>query len=139
MEDDNSTSDVEEDFKVPAKLMERYLPVMDIVTPEARNSTCFTKAYGNYCEGTGSFLHLNAGEDVPKRGGDKPSDPDLRYFSPREVANLMAFPRKNFDFPPGMTRKQKYRLLGNSLNVFVVSCLLSLLFDLNKCDNSWVL
>jgi len=112
---------------------------MDIVTPECRNSTCFTKAYGNYCEGTGSFLQLDAGDEAPKCGEDKPLDPDLRYFSPREVANLMAFPRERFNFPPGMTRKQKYRLLGNSLNVFVVSSLLSLLFDSDKSDDSWVL
>ena len=110
-------ADIEE-LKVPSKLLERYLSVMDVVLPDSRQSTCFTKAYGSYCEGTGSFLNL----------ADNDADPLLRYFSPREVANIMCFP-KSFEFPPEMTCKQKYRLLGNSLNVFVVACLLCLLFD----------
>lgn len=54
------------------------------------------------------------------------SDRHLRYFTPREVANLMSFP-KDFGFPDSVTKKQRYKLLGNSLNVKVVAYLIRLM------------
>ena len=50
----------------------------------------------------------------------------LRYFTPREVANLHSFP-SSFSFPPHVTVKQQYALLGNSLSVAVVADLLTYL------------
>ncbi|KAL0022632.1 hypothetical protein WJX77_012018 [Trebouxia sp. C0004] len=50
----------------------------------------------------------------------------LRYFTPREVANLHSFP-SNFSFPSHVTVKQQYALLGNSLSVAVVADLLTYL------------
>jgi tRNA (cytosine38-C5)-methyltransferase len=50
----------------------------------------------------------------------------LRYFSPREVGNLMGFPA-SFGFPETMSLKQKYRTLGNSINVLVVGELMKYL------------
>jgi tRNA (cytosine38-C5)-methyltransferase len=47
----------------------------------------------------------------------------LRFFTPREVLRLMGFPDW-FQFPPDMPARQAYPLLGNSLNVLVVSELL---------------
>lgn len=35
-------------------LLRKRLAIMDICTPESRNSMCFTKAYTHYAEGTGS-------------------------------------------------------------------------------------
>jgi hypothetical protein len=40
-----------------------------------------------------------------------------------EIANLLCFP-SDFSFPPTVTTKQAYRLLGNSISVHVVSLLL---------------
>eukprot|EP00892_Ulva_mutabilis_P011080 jgi/Ulvmu1/8344/UM042_0050.1 len=51
----------------------------------------------------------------------------LRYFTPREVANLHAFP-DTFSFPDHITLKQRYACLGNSLSVEVVASLLEYLF-----------
>ena len=51
----------------------------------------------------------------------------LRYFSP-QVANLMCFPPR-FAFPPDLTLRQRYKVIGNSLNVHVVSVLLQYLFS----------
>lgn len=48
----------------------------------------------------------------------------LRYFTPREVANLHSFPSQ-FSFPPQVTLRQRYQLLGNSLSVAVVADLLA--------------
>jgi len=104
------------DYALPKNVIERYLSVMDIVTPHSKASTCFTKSYAKYVEGTGSILSISKSVD----------EPQLRYFTPREVANLMGFP-KTFQFPESLSRQQKYRLLGNSLNVLVVAHLLSIL------------
>jgi tRNA (cytosine38-C5)-methyltransferase len=51
----------------------------------------------------------------------------LRYFTPREVANLHSFP-PSFAFPSHVTLRQRYALLGNSLSVAVVADLLRYLF-----------
>ena len=47
----------------------------------------------------------------------------LRYFTPREVANLHSFPAR-FAFPSHITLRQRYQLLGNSLSAQVVADLL---------------
>jgi tRNA (cytosine38-C5)-methyltransferase len=54
----------------------------------------------------------------------------LRFFTPAEIARLHVFPidsfklptnTPDFEFPSGLTLRQKWQLLGNSLNVLVVS------------------
>lgn len=50
----------------------------------------------------------------------------IRFFSPREIANLHGFSDR-FSFPDSVTDKQARRTLGNSLNVVVVSALLDYL------------
>ena len=91
------------------------------------NFNCF-----RYCEGTGSILQ-SAGlkEDldvafknfVTTQNVQDLTGLKLRYFSPREISNLLGFPPE-FSFPDHVTLKQKYKVLGNSLNVTVVSLLL---------------
>ena len=49
----------------------------------------------------------------------------LRYFDPKEIANLMGFPNE-FSFPDELSTMQKYRVLGNSLNVKIVSMLIQI-------------
>lgn len=46
-----------------------------------------------------------------------------RFFLPREVANLHGFP-PHFGFPPEVSTRKQYELLGNSLSVQVVATLL---------------
>lgn len=129
----------ESDYLIADKILEKHSFVLDVRTPASRGSCCFTKAYGRYMEGTGSVLSpfpedevaekyseaKNSGEDVNKRveilGSLK-----MRFFTPREISRLMCFP-ESFDFPNSITKKQKYRLLGNSINVYVVSQLIKLL------------
>ncbi|KAJ7226142.1 S-adenosyl-L-methionine-dependent methyltransferase [Mycena pura] len=64
----------------------------------------------------------------------------LRYFSPEELLRLFAFtashsagnspsPSHSFTWPLGMSRKTKYRLIGNSVNVKVVQELINYLFE----------
>ncbi|XP_060104404.1 tRNA (cytosine(38)-C(5))-methyltransferase isoform X2 [Heteronotia binoei] len=124
-------------YFLPPKSLLRYAFLLDIVTPTCRRSTCFTKGYGHYIEGTGSVLQTaediqlesvfksfeNLSEEEKLR---KLTTLKLRYFAPREIANLHGF-SPEFDFPHSVTTKQCYRLLGNSLNVHVVAKLISIL------------
>lgn len=113
------------------------LSYIDIANPNQTRSTTFTKAYGsNYIIGTGSFLqteHL----DLEFEPDDQATllTLGLRFFTPTEIALLHGLPVANdpitleslkfkFSFPEGTTRAQQYRLLGNSLNIRVVSHIL---------------
>lgn len=126
-----------EKFLLPPKTLLRYALLMDIVRPTCRRSVCFTKGYGHYVEGTGSVLQscMETELETAFKDLEQLSDEEklkqlsrlrLRYFTPREIANLMGFP-KTFTFPENITTKQRYRVLGNSLNVLVVSRLIKLM------------
>uniref|UniRef100_A0A3P8SUK0 tRNA (cytosine(38)-C(5))-methyltransferase n=1 Tax=Amphiprion percula TaxID=161767 RepID=A0A3P8SUK0_AMPPE len=126
-----------EHYLLPPKTLLRYGLLLDIVKPTCRRSVCFTKGYGRYVEGTGSVLQSSVETEVESvfMGLDQCSEEEklqrlsklkLRYFTPREVANLMGFPQ-SFSFPEQISTIQRYRVLGNSLNVLVVSRLLQLL------------
>ncbi|NWV17689.1 TRDMT methyltransferase, partial [Origma solitaria] len=126
-------------YFLPPKSLLRYAFLLDIVKPTCRRSTCFTKGYGHYVEGTGSVLQTavdvqleSVFKDIDKLPEEeklmKLSTLKLRYFTPREIANLHGFPLE-FGFPEKVTIKQCYRLLGNSLNVHVVAKLISILLE----------
>ncbi|NWR53141.1 TRDMT methyltransferase, partial [Regulus satrapa] len=126
-------------YFLPPKSLLRYAFLLDIVKPTCRRSTCFTKGYGHYVEGTGSVLQTAVDvqlESVFKHIDELPEEEKLmklstlklRYFTPREIANLLGFPSE-FGFPEKVTVKQCYRLLGNSLNVHVVAKLISILLE----------
>ncbi|XP_040921839.1 tRNA (cytosine(38)-C(5))-methyltransferase [Toxotes jaculatrix] len=126
-----------ENYLLPPKTLLRYALLLDIVQPTCRRSVCFTKGYGRYVEGTGSVLQSCMETEMESvfTGLDQYSEEEklqrllklkLRYFTPREVANLMGFPQ-SFSFPEQIPDKQQYRVLGNSLNVVVVARLLQLL------------
>ena len=104
----------------------------DITQASSRRSSTFTKAYGSkHIIGTGSFLQTKR-LDLEYEPDDRVILPTLglRFFSPREVALLHAFPIESgyFSFPPSITKSQQYKLLGNSMNIDVVSLLFRLLF-----------
>uniref|UniRef100_A0A8C5A968 tRNA (cytosine(38)-C(5))-methyltransferase n=1 Tax=Gadus morhua TaxID=8049 RepID=A0A8C5A968_GADMO len=127
-------------YLLPAKTLLRYALLMDIVTPACRRSVCFTKGYGHYVEGTGSVLMPGVEAEmhsVFKGLEELPAAQDeeklrrlrtlrLRYFTPREIATLMGFP-SNLAFPERISTKQRYRVLGNSLNVRVVAKLIQIM------------
>lgn len=130
-------------YLLPPKTLLRYAYILDIVRPTCRRSICFTKGYGHYVEGAGSVLQASteasteADLECVFRGLEEHSEEErlrrlqtlqLRYFTPREVANLMGFPQ-SFVFPEDVPVKQRYKVLGNSLNVLVVSKLLQILLS----------
>jgi tRNA (cytosine38-C5)-methyltransferase len=111
-------------YTVPLSLIDRWGNAMDIVYPDSKRCCCFTKSYYRYVKGTGSLLAT-----VQRRTDDETSlqELSLRYFTPREVANIHSFP-KDFQFPEHTSLRQCYALLGNSLSVAVVAPLLEYLF-----------
>nr|CAG4641889.1 EOG090X0A4V [Eurycercus lamellatus] len=123
-----------EHYVIPDRTLIKYCRILDIRQKCDTSSCCFTKAYSHYAEGTGSVLQHNEAESLSQRFAQFEESGEvselkplcLRYFSPREVANLMSFP-DNFNFPNNISLKTRYRLLGNSLNVLVVSNLLRIL------------
>ncbi|KAJ1765224.1 hypothetical protein IW140_006465 [Coemansia sp. RSA 1813] len=108
-------------YRLKPKVLESHGYVHDVVTPEDRRTCCFTKGYTHYAEGTGSIL-----QTAGAVGKEPMTLENTRYFTPREVANLMGFPPE-LQFPPDTSVKQRYRLLGNSLSVSVVSLLMDYL------------
>lgn len=128
-----------ETYKIPEKVLEKRVAVLDICYSNCRRSCCFTKAYGRYLDGTGSVFSEN-NKEFDKRVVDQLTDSELspeqrvelvrslrlRFFTPREISMLMCFP-ESFSFPENVSRKQRYMLLGNSVNVKVVSELIKVL------------
>lgn len=125
-------------YLVPNKVLQKYAMALDIVQPQSTSSCCFTRGYYHYTVGTGSVLQYNTQANLDKlyriyqekkmadnsEGSLEPlRELQLRYFTPKEVANLMCFP-SDHTFPPDITLGQCYRLLGNSVNVLVVATLL---------------
>ncbi|VDO51847.1 unnamed protein product [Haemonchus placei] len=115
--------------------LQKYGQAIDVVTLNSTRSACFTKSYGSYISGCGSYFcsksDLVDGQHLDPQAlvdGEFPQDV-VRLFSPREVANLMCFPRE-FKQPPDASDKQMYRCLGNSVNVRVVAALLGELLQI---------
>ncbi|GAY45076.1 hypothetical protein CUMW_086740 [Citrus unshiu] len=107
-------------FLVPLSLIERWGSAMD-----SKRCCCFTKSYYQYVKGTGSLLATVQPKNKGKASSLK--EQHLRYFTPREVANLHSFPG-DFQFPHHLSLRQRYALLGNSLSIAVVAPLLQYLF-----------
>ena len=140
----------ERKYLIPDVILLRYHAVFDIVDEQSQQSCCFTKNYGRNIKGAGSFLKANQNcstqevyEQVKRIKrlpvdvkSEKEKDEEilsnlkklrLRYFTADEVARLMHFTNK-LTFPTHFSDNQKYRLLGNSINVKVVGWLMRLLF-----------
>jgi tRNA (cytosine38-C5)-methyltransferase len=99
---------------------------IDLVSVKSTRTSCFTKNYGRYLEGTGSILNVGDGKLDGDENTINVSSSSVRFFSPKEIANLHCFPNE-FEFPEGLSTVQKWRLIGNSLNVLIVSVLIDLL------------
>ncbi|KAJ6573887.1 S-adenosyl-L-methionine-dependent methyltransferase [Mycena vulgaris] len=141
---------------IPNKILYKWGRLFDIVFPSSRRTCCFTRGYTQLVERSGSILQLNEEQDtetvfdgflqsqLSSTSADaahavRTLDPlRLRYFSPEELLRLFHFnppppsgdpPQHSFIWPPGISRKTKYRLIGNSVNVTVVQKLIGYLFE----------
>ncbi|KAH8822490.1 S-adenosyl-L-methionine-dependent methyltransferase [Flagelloscypha sp. PMI_526] len=140
---------------VPDKVLLKWGRLFDIVLPSGCRTCCFTRGYTQLVERAGSILQTNETLDTTtsfeqflSQSQIPDSDPQsllkqyihplgLRYFTPTELLRLFAFSpapqssssnEKEFVWPPDISTKTKYRLIGNSVNVEVVTALINYLF-----------
>lgn len=134
-----SVDDDNNEYLLSNDLLSKRAWLLDITHSNSTNTRCFTKAYTHYAEGTGSihcpvtrkqlddvFAEIKNDALSSEEKLAKLKTLKLRYFTPAEVAKLMSFP-DTFTFPQETTNKQRYRVLGNSINVAVVAKLIEIL------------
>ena len=131
---DNDDSSV---ISLPISLLKsrKFISISEISTPSDTRSKCFTKAYGHHGLHSGCFLMTktvdsNSLESILQDPVQASESLGLRMFSPAEISRLHMFP-KDFEFPPNISTQQQWKLLGNSMNILVVSKLLADLFNCN--------
>lgn len=128
-----------EKFLLPDDELEKHDQFINFAGAYERASCIFTKKYTCCALRAGSILY-----HLPEPEGQKmlqklwaTSMPEkvqigkymrLRYFTPKEVSNILCFPT-TFDFPDHLNLKQKYQVIGNAPNIFVLSRVLPLLFE----------
>lgn len=105
----------------------------DVATQRSTETTTFTKGYGKHAGRAGPVLLLT--DDGERRVSEEdlgrfpsgldlgPQGRELRWFSDTEMLRLHGFP-ETFEFPPGLSLRQRFALVGNSVNVEVVTLLL---------------
>lgn len=88
------------------RIYQQYRLSLDRVNPAdpQAKTACFGSSYGKAITRSGSYLWQEDG---------------YRRFSPREVANLLGFP-KDFILPETLSDRRLWHLLGNSLSLPIV-------------------
>ncbi|KAF8876492.1 S-adenosyl-L-methionine-dependent methyltransferase [Infundibulicybe gibba] len=141
---------------VPDKVLRKWGRLFDIVLPSSRRTCCFTRGYTQLVERSGSILQMNEELDTTvifdqflalQKSGDADAihllrPLGLRYFTPSELLRLFDFEplvedlrgvqATKVEWPAGLSRKTKYRLIGNSVNIRVVQELIKYLFSAPK-------
>ncbi|KAJ2931132.1 hypothetical protein H1R20_g5900, partial [Candolleomyces eurysporus] len=136
-------SEVDGGRRVPDKILTKWGRLFDIVLPSSKRTCCFTRGYTHMVERTGSILQETEELDTTtvfnefmQAQSEGKADAieilhrlRLRYFTPSELLRIFAFDERSFVWPPSVSTKTKYRLIGNSVNVRVVQELISYLLN----------
>lgn len=113
---------------------------LSFVDRSSRRSFCFTGHYGKVLhKSSGSMFYdpLQTGKCASGESGCETHQPldrndlqqhhgAIRFFSPKEILNLLGFP-ENYEYPPNMELKHRYKAAGNSIAVTVAAELLRVL------------
>lgn len=136
---------------IPDRVLSKWGRLFDIVLPSGQRTCCFTRGYTRLVERAGSILQVNEDLDTTEvfdrflearsRGDDDAvrilDQLHLRYFTPSELLKIFRFEEQessqHFLWPPNISIKSQYRLIGNSVNVEVVRHLIDYLFDGDEC------
>lgn len=106
-----------EPFLIPNDKLEKFKNGFRIINADEKDAytTCFTSSYSKAWMHSGAYLACKNG---------------VRLFEPNEIANIMGFGNE-FIFPKELTKRQSYKLIGNSLSVYALTSILTQ-FDLNS-------
>ncbi|CAE7457427.1 Trdmt1 [Symbiodinium natans] len=122
------------------ELLESRSQRWEVVTPKSTSSSTFTAGYTTTCfeayrfgpllakdEGGGEYDECDECRPVMLPGGRvkrlvMPGEA-VRFFTPHELLQIAGFP-SSFIFPRTVTPHQRYKLIGDSVNVDVVAQLL---------------
>jgi len=98
-------------FLIPSDKLEKYRDGFRIIEKDDKDaySTCFTSSYSKSWMHSGAYLTCKEG---------------VRLFEPNEIADIMGF-GDDFIFPKELTKRQSYKLIGNSLSVYALKCILT--------------
>lgn len=98
------SKEVLEKYYLKDEQLIRYHMIIDIVEPESTSTNCFTRSYGHRLEGSGSILKTSNEHSIKDIYEQINTIKDqtliiellkklkLRFFTPKEIANLMCFP-----------------------------------------------
>ncbi|KAL1759148.1 S-adenosyl-L-methionine-dependent methyltransferase [Schizophyllum commune] len=131
--------DPPDQYAIPDKVLVKWGWLFDIVYPSDRRTCCFTRGYTKLVERAGSILQMNEDMDEacqktnPTQALQILQPLRLRYFTPQELLRLFGFNDPGlqvaYKWPYRISEKTQYRLIGNSVNVLVVTKLVNYLFD----------
>lgn len=98
-------------FLIPSDKLKKYKDGFRIINANEKNaySTCFTSSYSKAWMHSGAYLACEKG---------------VRLFEPNEITSLMGF-GEEFTFPKELSKRQSYKLIGNSLSVYALKCILT--------------
>ncbi|KAF8640340.1 hypothetical protein AX17_000012 [Amanita inopinata Kibby_2008] len=143
----------EHPFIIPDRVLQKWGRLFDIVLPSSKRTCCFTRGYSQLVERSGSIIQTNeelnttaifdeflASQATGDANAVELLRPlKLRYFTPSELLRIFDFEKSTtnshgkeerpFQWPDTVTIKNKYRLIGNSVNTRVVMELLNYLFQ----------
>lgn len=126
------------------QLSKPYAKGLSVVGPHDRLTFCFTSAYGkSFHKSAGSVLLADAAAPISSAEGAAEIDRDnmvalagrLRLLSPEELLLIFGFPRR-FSFPPILTTRNRWKLVGQSVNVVAVTALAKILVDSGALSGS---
>lgn len=111
---------------------------LSIVSPYDIETYCFTSGYSRiHHRASGSYLLMNGKSplaiDKLDRSDMTKYDQQIRKFAPEELLLLFGFP-SSYRFPDDINLSQRFRLIGNSISIYVVEIMVRELFDPYKHD-----
>lgn len=98
-----SKYDSDPKLQLPSHVLQKYKKGIHICDADSTITRCFTAGYGRNWIKSGSYLRYSGG---------------VRIFHPLEVAALLGQPVD--EIPDGLTYRQAWKCLGNSLSLFMM-------------------
>ncbi|KAJ3893066.1 S-adenosyl-L-methionine-dependent methyltransferase [Lentinula edodes] len=123
---------------VSDRVLEKWGRLFDIAIPSSKRTCCFTRGYTHLVERSGSIIQMNPELNATQASGQQDAVSilrplRLRYFTPSELLRIFHFNlptiADKFFWPESISTKTKYRLIGNSVNVHVVTELINFLYE----------